>query len=394
MTRLEADDGGSSRPGRNQSGLRVRNERFVLSLVRRHGALAKSDLARKSGLSAQAVSVIMRSLEADGLLVKCAPVRGRVGQPSVPMRLAADGAHFLGLKVGRRSLELVLTDFLGTVIARRLRVHPHPSADGSIAFAREAAASILDGLPRRARSRIGGMGVAMPFLLWEWATALGIDPGEMADWRARDLGSELEALFDFPVHLANDATAACGAELLFGAGSAPSDFIYFYVGFFVGGGVVIDGEVFAGRTGNAGALGSIPVPGANGHARQLIDAASLCHLESTLREAGIPTESMWETVENLPVGGVAFDRWLDSAAEGIAHAAAAASAVLAPRAVLIDGWLPARARAELVRRTRKIFRSLDMRGVDMPEIGQGTIGPDARALGAAALALSRRYPAE
>ena len=42
----------------------------VLSLLRQHGALAKSDIARMTGLSAQTVSVIMRALEEDGLLVR------------------------------------------------------------------------------------------------------------------------------------------------------------------------------------------------------------------------------------------------------------------------------------------------------------------------------------
>ena len=73
--------------GTNQSGMRAQNERLVLSLVRQHGALAKSDIARITGLSAQTVSVIMRALEQDGLLQRGTPVRGKIGQPSVPMSL-------------------------------------------------------------------------------------------------------------------------------------------------------------------------------------------------------------------------------------------------------------------------------------------------------------------
>ena len=87
--------------GSNQSGMRAHNERLVLSLVRQHGALAKSDIARMTGLSAQTVSVIMRALEQDGLLLRGEPVRGRIGQPSVPMAIAPGGAYFLGLKIGR-----------------------------------------------------------------------------------------------------------------------------------------------------------------------------------------------------------------------------------------------------------------------------------------------------
>lgn len=91
---------GSEVRGTNQSGMRARNERLVLSLVRRHQALAKSEIARMTGLSAQTVSVIMRLLEKDGLLLRGEPVRGKVGQPSVPMRLNPDGAFSLGSRSG------------------------------------------------------------------------------------------------------------------------------------------------------------------------------------------------------------------------------------------------------------------------------------------------------
>ncbi len=65
--------------GSNQSGMRAYNERLVLSLIRRSGPTSKAEIARLTGLSAQTVSVIMRALEADGLLKKGARVRGRVG---------------------------------------------------------------------------------------------------------------------------------------------------------------------------------------------------------------------------------------------------------------------------------------------------------------------------
>ena len=54
--------------GTTQSGVRLYNERLILSLVRLHGQLPKAEMARLTGLSAQTVSVIVRQLEADGLL--------------------------------------------------------------------------------------------------------------------------------------------------------------------------------------------------------------------------------------------------------------------------------------------------------------------------------------
>ena len=59
--------------------------------------------------------------------------------------------------------------------------------------------------------------------------------------------------------------------------------------------------------------------------------------------------------------------------------------------MLIDGWMPLGVRAELVRRTRGALLGLDLAGIEPPLIREGTVGADARALGAAAIPLSQRY---
>ena len=133
--------------GTNQSGMRAQNERLVLTLLRQMGALAKSDIARMTGLSAQTVSVMMRRLEGDGLLQRGEPQRGQIGQPSIPMSLAAGGAYFFGLKIGRRSADLVLIDFLGQIVGMRRRLHRYPTPDGAVAFVREALPDLAATLP-------------------------------------------------------------------------------------------------------------------------------------------------------------------------------------------------------------------------------------------------------
>ena len=112
--------------GSNQVRVRAYNERLVMSLVRRHGALSKAEIARRSGLSAQTVTVIMRALESDGLLIRGAPTRGKVGQPSTPMRLNPDAVYSFGVKIGRRSAELAVMDFVGKVRLQIRRIYAYP----------------------------------------------------------------------------------------------------------------------------------------------------------------------------------------------------------------------------------------------------------------------------
>ncbi|MCU0829879.1 MAG: ROK family transcriptional regulator [Tabrizicola sp.] len=371
--------------------MRAWNERLVLSLVRQHSALAKSDIARMTGLSAQTVSVIMRSLEQDGLLLRGEPIRGKIGQPSVPMSLDADGAFFFGLKIGRRSADLALIDFQGRVRGARRRIYRYPTPDAVEAFVAEALPALTATLPAPKRDRIGGLGVAMPFQLWSWVQDIGAPQTEMDAWRDRDIQAELAALSGLPVFLQNDATAACGAELVFGTSERPKDFLYFYIGYFIGGGLVLNGQLFTGQFGNAAGVGPMPVPGPDGRMRRLMTVASLSVLAHALDQAAVSADQLWENPDRWDVPEAILDQWMTGAAEGLASATLSAATLLEMQAVVIDGWMPQGVRAEVVRRTEAAFYRLDLSGVEPPAIREGTVGAEARALGAAAIPLSQRY---
>ncbi|NND20670.1 MAG: ROK family transcriptional regulator [Boseongicola sp.] len=377
--------------GSNQSGIRDHNERLLLTVLRRHGAMAKADIARLTGLSAQAVTNIMRRLEADGLIVKGEPQRGRVGQPSVPISLAADGAYFWGLKVGRRSSQIVLTNFLGEVVARERRTHLYPTPEDTIRFARTSIADLAETLPDRLRDRIAGLGIAMPFNIWRWAREIDVAPEKMAAWRSFDMVDALSQFCGCPVYLENDASAACGAELVFGDAASPSNFLYYYIGYFIGGGVVLGGALYTGPTGNAGALGPQPVPDTDGSTSQLLDVASLASLERGLRARDLDTETLWNDAEAWDVPADLLDDWTEATATALCHSIVAALSIIDFEAVLIDGWMPAELRRRLVALIREKLDQTDMIGLNRPELREGSVGSDARVLGAASLPLSRRF---
>lgn len=377
--------------GSNQSGMRAYNERLVLSLLRRHGAHAKTSIAQMTGLSAQTVSVIMRELEKDGLLRKGERVRGKVGQPSVPMSLAADGAYFYGLKLGRRSSDLVLIDFLGNVVAGIHHPYSYPTPDGIVRFVSDSIGEINQQISARQRQRIAGLGIGMPFYLWNWVEFTGAPQTVMDAWKTRDIRSELAELFDFPVYVQNDASAACGAELVFGQYAGSRNFIYFYLGYFIGGGVVLNGTQFPGHSGNAGAIGPMPVIAEDGKVHQLIDVASLYVLEKLLKDADMDSSVLWSSADDWDIDSGILSQWIHCSARGIAQAIVAAESIIDFETVVIDGWLPTAVRSSLVEKIRDHLKTLDFTGIEEPEVIEGKVGPNARALGAASLPLSLRY---
>ncbi|KZB51865.1 ROK family transcriptional regulator [Thalassospira xiamenensis] len=393
---MTGDEGQGTRPlhpggGANQLRVRAYNERLVLSLVRRNIGLSKADIARLSGLSAQTVSVIMRALEKDGLLKRGDPVRGKVGKPSIPMALNPDGVFSFGLKIGRRSAELILMDFVGTVRASLNEAYKYPTPDGIRKFVRASVEQLSGGLSPAQCQRIAGIGIAAPFELWNWVEEVGAPPEDMSAWREVDLIDTIGEIVPFPVFQQNDATAACGAELVFGAGPNYSDFAYFFIGSFIGGGVVLNQALYAGKTGNAGAFGSMPVPSRSGHPSQLIDQASIFVLEEMLTREGRDPARLWKDPDYWHQLGATLDLWIDHTARGLAIAITSVCSVIDFEAVIVDGGFPTDVCAKIVDATRKATLKLDLQGIATPHIEQGVVGSAARAIGAASLPLFSRY---
>lgn len=348
------------------------NERHILSLIRRRGPLARASLAQATGLSPQAVTNISRNLIARGLLAEENVVRGKVGQPSIPLSLAADGARFLGLKIGRRLVELALVDFCGQIKIHRQEIYDHPTPDRVMAFARQGIATLLAAAPPG--GRIAGLGIAAPFRLWDWG-------GAMAAWRGVDLAARLEETLPFPVFLENDASTACAAELIFGRLVLPRDFVHLYVAHFAGGGVVLDGRLRVGPQRNAGAFGSMPVPGG----LQLLDRASVSVLEARIGRALPPDDEGWDVPPDIEAA------WVRESADAMAFAALSAVALLDVPLVVIDGAIPSALRDRLARAVGKALSALPAAGIDRPEVAQGSLGRSARILGAAALPLAHFF---
>jgi glucokinase len=81
-------------------------------------------------------------------------------------------------------------------------------------------------------------------------------------WRSEPLKARLAERIDLPLIVDNDANAAAWAEYRFGAGRGSSVMVCITLGTGIGGGLVINGQVFRGTYGMAGEWGHmISVPG-------------------------------------------------------------------------------------------------------------------------------------
>lgn len=84
-----------------------------------------------------------------------------------------------------------------------------------------------------------------------------LSPPNLPDWDRVEIVKMLKERFSVPVRLRNDANACALAEWRFGAGQGCENMIFLTCGTGFGGGLILNGKLYAGATGNAGEIGHV-----------------------------------------------------------------------------------------------------------------------------------------
>jgi predicted NBD/HSP70 family sugar kinase len=381
--------------GSNHVGMRQFNERVVLQAIRLHGSCPKAEIARLTHLTPQTVQIIIARLEADDLVRKLAPLRGKVGQPSVPMALNPDGAFSIGIKIGRRSTDMLLVDFTGQVRERLSLSYEFPDPDRLFPEIDTRLRELTAALKPALRKRLHGVGIAAPLSLGGWREVLGIAPEQAAKWVDIDIRERVMAMTELPVEFVKDTAAACVAELVAGRGRSIKSFLYVFFDTFVGGGLVIDSHLRGGVHGNAGAIGSIPLGmGSNASAApppQLLSRASLFDLEARYAAAGLAPGAASDDRALQPPWLGHTQRWLVDAGPAIALAINSAACLLDLDGVIVDGSFSRELLQAVLVAVEQALDRYNWEGVARPALLAGTIGSDARAIGGALLPLYANF---
>ncbi|WP_168788707.1 ROK family transcriptional regulator [Paraburkholderia aromaticivorans] len=380
--------------GSNSANVRRYNERLLLQALRRTEPASKADLARQANLTGTAVGSIIASLGEAGLIEFTGRrLEGQRGQPASLIRLHPRGAFGIGVRLDRTSIETVLVNFAGEVLARRAHdvVLPHPAK--VLEIVQDDIRGILQVLTSHERERLTGVGVAQPYNLGSWLRELGLPADTFRAWDGVDFAGELGRALSLPVFSENDGNAAAIAELFYGHGRQSDDFIYLFLGPAIGGGIAVDGDCLRGVSGNAGDIGVMPVPPSRlpsalqprGQWDILLSRASLNALTRHLRYSGESIEKRADLEACMTRGLPAVDEWIDDCIDALAPALRSMLCVLDVPVVILDADVDCGLLNTLMKRLRTAMIATAPEARGTPEMVQGTFGPDAGAIGAATL---------
>ena len=372
-------------------GLRQANERTVLTVVGFNSGVSNAEIARMSGLAPQTVSAILANLERDGLVERGPALRGRRGQPATPILLKSDGGFAIGVELGWRHAEIVLLNMHAQVLEQRHIDYSYPDAETVFDHIGGIVAELRALLPAESTGRLLDLGFAMPGRLADNLHQLGAPETQIALWRHLDPAAELAARTGLEVFVYNDGNAACWAELIALPQPRPANIVYFLVSHYVAAGVVGDGALWSGPTGNAANLGSMLVQlDADGpvHAHSIASLQALCRrLAAQGKPHDLATRDQWDWTAIGPE----LDAWIADGARALARTAFNATTMVEAPLLIIDSVLAPDVTERLVARFSAELAALPVHGFEAPRVVRGRYGAMAPAIGAAELPLFNRY---
>ncbi|MFF1920351.1 ROK family protein [Streptomyces sp. NPDC058221] len=270
-----------SAPGRRTDPLR-RSDLPVAATARRlagtgsvfgaildHGPVARSTVARLTGLSPASVTGHVGQLLARGLVRESAETSGPrgLGRPHIPVEVDTGRYLVAGAHIAVAHSTVSLMDLRGRIVAEDRQ--PHRTKDPH-----RMLVELASRLPRLTAAHAGGRTV----LALGLATGHRVDPvaGMIVEhpqlgWRdvpARDI---LAAATGLPVHVDSHSRALARAEQLFGEESTRTSTVLLFVGAVVDAAFATEGAMHRGPRSGAGSVAHLPLgtggtgsPGAGG----------------------------------------------------------------------------------------------------------------------------------
>lgn len=317
---------------------RVTGTGSVLSAILDHGPVARSTVARLTGLSPASVTGHVGQLLARGLVRESAETAGPrgLGRPHIPVEIDTGRYLVAGAHIAVAHSTVSLMDLRGRIVAEDRQ--PHRTTDPH-----RLLAGLAERLPRLVSARAAGRTV----LALGVATGHRVDPvagmiveHPLLGWRDVPVRDVLSAATGLPVHVDSHSRALARAEQMFGEASTRASMVLLFIGAVVDAAFATEGSMHRGPRSGAGSIAHLPLgAGGSGGAEPCSCGRSGC-LQSEVSERAMVRRA---AEQGLLVAS--FKELLDQALAGEVRAVALfrrrAGLVGRAAALLLDMFDPA-----------------------------------------------------
>lgn len=239
----------------DQDSVRKVNTSLVLNALRLHAPISRADLANITKLNRSTISNIINVLIDDGLVLELDTMESKIGRPGIALSLRPEGGAVIGVEIGVGFISVILTDFVANILWRDWIEFPLKSTQIEAVSKAEELIDQAVAFANTRKLKLLGIGLGVPGLV-------NVQKGELLfapnlGWRNVPLRLMLSQRFHMPIYVENEANLGALGEYYFGVGRNVDNIIYLSSGVGLGGGLIINGQLFKGGRGFAGEIGHI-----------------------------------------------------------------------------------------------------------------------------------------
>lgn len=385
-----------------------RNVVAVLRVLHQENRLSRADISRLTRLTAATVSSIVRRLEKAHMVRVSGPALSREGRKSLLVEFNPGAFYLLGVDIGVAKAAAVIIDPHGTVV-RQQRIAVCQDLDRE-AITERIFRLIEDtmGGSGELRKKIMGIGISFPGAI-DVERGICLRAPNLPAWHDLAIVDLFQRRFNLPCCVENDARAMALGEARFGGGRGKKNIFATLIGRGIGGGIIVNGQLYRGSGSTAGEFGHITVNptgpvcacGSWGCLEVMASGASIAASAARIVKSGRPTRIRdladgdperitAETVarawrEGDPIAGML----MRDAATYIGIGLSSVINLLNPELILLGGGVSLAGAAFIDRIRETIAERAYTVAFQPPEIALSRLGPDANCIGAAVLVFEK-----
>lgn len=302
----------------DQEAIKYHNKKMVLDIIREHRPITRSELSKRTGMSAMSIGRIVAELCEEGLIEETSLTSGSVGRKAVKWDIVPDGRYAIGVDIQRRQLVIGVMNLAETLVhSRNIECTTQSmTPDQTVTLLAGAIGEMLEAL-QISSAKVVAIGIGIPGVVDHENGIVSLS--EALGWRQVPLVQKVEQLTGIRTIVDNDLKVKILGEYLYGSAQGSDKAVLIHVGKGIGSSLILNGRVFRGDANSAGELGHMTLEplgtlcecGKRGCLQMYIDDRALL---SEARKAGQPMDEITQLFDAARNGDGWAAELLDRAA--------------------------------------------------------------------------------
>ncbi|EFU40898.1 transcriptional regulator ROK family protein [Paenibacillus vortex V453] len=236
------------------STIRRMNKEIVLNTIKDMGPIARTEIAKQTGITKATVSDIVKTLIEEKLIYD-EKDDADLSKRGTRLHFAKHAAFGIAVDLGGTTLHFGLFNLAGECTAKHtVATYQHQTSQE---FLEHMAADIKEFIKQSGQpeTRLAFISIATPGIVDPSSGMVLEGSPNLPEWKNIDLGRYFHNVFHVPVTVENDVRAALVGEMYAGALQDLNSAVLIGIGTGLGSAILIDGKVIRGARNAAGEIG-------------------------------------------------------------------------------------------------------------------------------------------